>query len=39
MSVTKELIEQERQLVNAGKLMDLHLHKCTHCSRPSVFPD
>lgn len=27
MSVTKELIEQERQLVNAGKLMDLHLHK------------
>ena len=27
MSVTKELIEQERQLVNAGKFMDLHLHK------------
>ena len=24
MSVTKELLEQERQLVNAGKLMDLH---------------
>ena len=27
MSVTKELIEQERQLVQAGQYRDLHLHK------------
>ena len=27
MSVTKELIEQERQSVQAGHLRDIHLHK------------
>ena len=27
MSVTKELIEQERQLVQSGKYRDVHLHK------------
>ena len=27
MSVTKELIEQERQLVQTGQLRDVHLHK------------
>jgi len=27
MSVTKELIEQERQQVQAGQLGDVHLHK------------
>ena len=27
MSVTKELIEQERQQVQAGQYRDLHLHK------------
>lgn len=27
MSVTKELIEQERQLVQTGRLRDVHFHK------------
>ena len=27
MSVTKELIEQERQQVQSGQLRDVHLHK------------
>lgn len=27
MSVTKELIEQERQQVQIGQLRDVHLHK------------
>ncbi len=27
MSVTKELIEHERQLVQTGQLRDVHLHK------------
>ncbi len=27
MSVTKDLIEQERQAVKAGRLCDIHLHQ------------
>ena len=27
MSITKELIEQERQLVQTGQLREIHLHK------------
>jgi len=27
MSVTKELIDQERQLVQTGQLRDVHLHR------------
>lgn len=27
MSVTKELIEQEKQLVQAGQIRDVHLHR------------